>query len=90
MEWHGPFTIRDAVAVNKIIDAAQRCAHVRWLDDGDIAEGVARCIAHDGGGFLGGDEDVRDGFLHVSGITERWLPVVDLIGMVARGEFAVD
>lgn len=58
-------TIADVVALGTILSAAQQTAHVRWVegDKVDIHDGVARCIAHDGGGFLTGDEDVRDGVL---------------------------
>lgn len=90
MSEHGPFTIADTVHIETIMHAAQQGARVRWLDNGDLREGVARCIAHDGGGFLQSDEDVRDGFLHVSGMFEQWLPVTKLLGMVERGEFGIE
>lgn len=87
-----PLTIADVLDLNVILTAAQRCSHIRWLnrESGAICEGVARCIAHDQGGFLSADEDVRDGFLHVSGIGEQWIPVGDLMKLVREGGFAVD
>lgn len=84
-----PLTIADTVALATIIRCAQTTSRVRWLNDrGDLLDGTARCIAHDGGGFPGPDEDIRDMYLHVSGPGECWLPVSDLIGLVQRGEFA--
>lgn len=84
-------TADDVLELYTILDAAARGARVRWMTDNhDILDGVARCIAHDGGGFLSADEDVRDGFLHVSGISEWWLPVREIMAKVRVGAFAVD
>jgi hypothetical protein len=86
-------TAGDVFNLHTILDAAARGARVRWLADGndvDILDGVARCIAHDGGGLLRADEDVRDGFLHVSGMGEHWLPVRQIMAKVSVGTFAVD
>lgn len=86
-----PLTIGDVEALAVIHQAADRGKRVRWAaEDGEVREGVARCFAHDGGGFPTNQEDVRSSCLHVSGITETWLPVVDVMRMVKRGEFTVD
>jgi len=86
-----PLCIADVLALNTLLTAAQRTAHVRWqTPNGDLTDGVARAISHDGGGFLRSGEDVRDGFLHVSGMFERWVPVRYLMTLVPDGLFAVD
>lgn len=87
-----PLSIADVIALGVLCDAAARGAHVRWLHDetGDVVEGTARAIAHDGGGFMRMGEDVRDMYLHVSTAFEHWLPIRELMGKVTRGEFAAD
>lgn len=41
---------------------------------------VLRCFAHEGGGlWFDKDGDVRDAYVHGSGIMERWFKVSDLI-----------
>lgn len=46
--------------------------------------GRLRCYARDGGGFLPNDADVRDAFVHVSGMFERWFPVRDLLAALSN------
>lgn len=91
MSDHGPVSVSDVLALHTIINAATGTKRVRWLDgNNDLHEGVARAIAHDGGGFLSEGEDVRDGFLHVSGTIETWVPVAWLVDKVKATMFAVD
>lgn len=89
---HGPLTVATLTRLATLASAVQRCARVRWLayDDGPVLEGVARCFAHNGGGFLNEHEDVRDGFVHISGPGECWLPVSDVLGMMVRDVFVVE
>lgn len=88
---HGPLTISDVVALQTILTAAQQTRRVQYLlTNGEVVEGVARAIAHHGGGFLRNDEDVRDGYLHVSQFGEVWLPIKHVMEQVKRGEFVVD
>lgn len=85
-----PLTVRTLVHLSTLAGACQRTERVRWLLEGGVlAEGTARCFAHEGGGFLGADEDVRDAFVHISGHGEVWLPVMDVVALMERGEFAV-
>ena len=87
---HGPLTVSDLVALSTLLEAT-KVRRVRWLNEhGDLLDGVARCFAHEGGGFLGKDDDVRDYYLHVSGTFEHWLPVRELIPMVNEGRFVLD
>lgn len=87
----GPLTSTDVRALATIVDAAESGKHVRWANgSGDVLAGTARALARDGGGFPSSQEDVRDVCLHVSGITETWLPVVDVMRMLGEGMFAVD
>lgn len=88
---HGPLTVSDLTSLSIIAQAAERSARVRWLlDEGEVAEGVARAITHDDGGFLSSGDDVRDAYLWVSGVTERWLPVSSLVNGVRMGIVSFD
>ena len=46
--------------------------------------GRLRCYAREGGGFWPNDADVRDAFVHVSGVFERWFPVRELIDALSN------
>jgi hypothetical protein len=85
-------TMSNLIALGEIVRAAQGTRPIRWSTDGGatICEGIARAITHDGGNFLSGEDDVRDGYLWVSGIFERWIPVRDLMPLVNTGLFAID
>jgi hypothetical protein len=86
-----PLSIPEVLALAKIIDAAEHGAYVRRLVDDRLVEGVARCITgQPGGGFLHADQDIRDGFLHVSALGEFWWPIGELVESIGVGEFAVD
>jgi len=85
-----PLTVRTLVYLADLAGACQRTERVRWLlEGGVVAEGTARCFAHQGGGFLNSDEDVRDAYVHISGNGEIWLPVSDVLALMERGEFAI-
>jgi hypothetical protein len=90
-------TVRDAVALATILEAAQTNARVRWVDDNHpdgVNEGTARHLVKDSrtAGFLGANDDVRDAYLRVTTVSgwEAWLPVADLIDMVSETTFAID
>lgn len=87
------FTLRNVESVRPVIDAAVGNRHVRRLRaNGDIAEGTARSIGNDTGGFARNSEDVSECFLRVtmvSGWDEFW-PVADLMEQVRSGEFVCD
>lgn len=90
MSEHGIVSVADVHALAEIVHAAIDSKPVRWVNDaGDLNEGTARAISHHGGGFLTDDDDVRDGFLHISAGGEYWLPVPRLVDMLRRGEFVV-
>lgn len=46
--------------------------------------GRLRCYAHEGGGFWPNDADVRDAFVHVSGMFERWFSVRELMDAISN------
>ena len=89
-------SIPQVYQLHVIIDAAARGARVRWLasDGYTILEGTARHIVQspDNFGFLGGDQDVRDGYLRITSVTgmEHAVPVRRLMALVDGGGFAVD
>lgn len=80
-------TITDAGYLADIMRAVDRKDNVRltWYPfGGDNPEikttYVIRAITHDGGGFwFDPDGDVRDAYLWLSGTTERWLKISDLM-----------
>lgn len=90
---HGPLTVSTLTALGLLADAVERGNKIaRILPGGDVEWGVARAFTHDGGGFLGND-DVRDGFVWVSGgnrLTERWWPVAELLPGVHSGEVSTN
>jgi hypothetical protein len=85
-------SIAKACQIQTILRAAQGTLRVRWLTaNNDLLEGTARAICvREGGGFCGPEDDLRDGFLWISGTFEHWLPVRDVMDMIGRGEFALD
>lgn len=88
-----PLTISQATYLATLLTACQSNARVKWAVDGDtdrILDGVARAITHEGGGFLSRDEDVRDGYVWISGTFEHWLPVRDVLDLMAQYLFVVN
>ena len=87
-------TIRDAIALQTIIQAAQTTAKVaRAVDGGEVILGTARHIVKSPTdiGFLNADEDVRDGYLRVTlqnGFEAFWL-VRELMPEAEAGLFAL-
>lgn len=90
---NGILTASDAAAVYAVIDAAAGGKKVaRADDDGNVTYGTARSLCGDAtGGFLGGRDDVRDCYLHVTLTTgfEAFWPVRELMPMVMSGMFVV-
>lgn len=84
-------TVSELNALATLLRAVQTCAKVSWIDPNSerVIDGTARCFAHFGGGFLGQEDDVRDHYVHVSGLFESWLPVADVIPIVKAGTFCV-
>jgi hypothetical protein len=87
-----PLTFRQMSELQALMPAVQGCRPVRWLvdDTNVLCEGTARAITHIGGGFLNADEDIRDGFVWISGTMEHWLPVREVMAKISKGEFAID
>jgi hypothetical protein len=86
-----PLTIRDVVALNVIISAAQGCKKVaRLLEDGSPVFGIARSIGTENGAFITEGEDVRDAFLRVTTQAgwEVFWPVRELLALTKSGEFS--
>jgi hypothetical protein len=79
-----PLTMRDAGLLADIMRGVESGAKLLWYPDGaDSADhpvtGTMRAITHSGGGFWPHDADVRDGYVHVSGIMEHWYPVREVM-----------
>jgi len=88
-----PLTIPVLVALGTIMQAAQGNLKITWLGKNENIEvGTARSIGDQHGMFLRGDLDVRDAYLRITSVTgfEHFIPIMDVVGMVQRGEFALD
>lgn len=86
-------TINEVVTIAAILRAAQENQPVAFVaDNGQVLDSTARAIcACEGGGFLGGKEEVRDGYLWVTTASgfERWIPMREVIERVADGTIAL-
>ena len=80
-----PLTAQDVAHLHEVVNAADKGATVRWVRDTDdeVRTGVVRRIGpYDGTGHRDAP-DVRDQYLHISGTIEMWLPVMDVVAMLA-------
>lgn len=85
-----PLTLQTAKALGEIIDLAQRGARVKWLVENDnIMTGVMRSVGDAQGNFLRADDDIREAFVRVSATFEHFIPVMDMVRLIKRHEFAV-
>lgn len=83
-------TVRDAVALGSICDAAIHGRKVSWLlSNSEVLTGVARSIGDERGNFAREDEDIRDCYLRVSATFEHFLPVSEVLIMYRDGTFIV-
>ncbi|QDF18677.1 hypothetical protein SEA_PUPPER_191 [Gordonia phage Pupper] len=83
-------TIRDAVALGKIVEWSSTTAKVVRTDaEGNHLFGHARSIGSENGAFIRDDEDIRDAFLRVTSRTgfEHFIPVRELIAEVTNRVF---
>lgn len=87
-----PLTALDVTHLHTVLAAADRGASMRWASeyDDEVRTGVARRVgAYDG--YRHHDvPDVRDQFLHVSGAVELWLPMADVLTMLAEHTLAFE
>lgn len=88
---HPPFTLLDVRNVSELAEAADKGYKVRFsLDDGDnIAEGVARGFTNEEGYHFNYSSDVREACLWISGFTERFMPVSQILALMDKGMFTV-
>ena len=88
---HAPLTVHTLRKLRDLADAVYAGQPItRELPDGTILTGVARAFTRDGGGFLGPDEDVRDGYVWFSGAIESWWPVAELLDGLDNGTVALN
>lgn len=76
--------------IGEAVDQGRTIA--RW-NDGNVEWGIARAFTRDGGGFLTSTDDVREGFIWISGgnrFTERWWPVAELLTGFDRCEVSLN
>jgi hypothetical protein len=90
---HQPLTFVQLLQLSELVEASNRHATVRWAVDGDldvIASGVARHFTRDTfGNFPTHTDDVRDGYLRISGMVEHFLPVSTVLDLHTRGLFFI-
>ena len=88
-----PFTKGDALAVARILDAIVTGKRAEWIGVSMRAiKGTVRNIMADdeGRGFLDADADVRTGFLWISSTFEFFIPMTDVISMMADNLFVIE
>jgi hypothetical protein len=78
-----------------LLDCVQNDKPITWLADGEshrTITGVARAVCKDktGAAFLSNEDDVRDGYLWLSGNLEHFLPVRECLHMIREGEMALN
>ena len=87
-----PLTVRDALDIAAICEAAIHNQRVAWLygSHGDVMHGIARSIGDQNGNLAGRDDDIRDCYLRVSATFEHFLPVGEVMAMIRTGEFVAN
>jgi len=86
-----PLTVRDALDIAAICEAAIHGRRVAWLNErGDVMDGIARSIGDERGSFAGPDDDIRGCYLRVSATFEHFLPVADLMNLINTGQFVAN
>ena len=89
-----PLTIPELTTLSMLAECVQAGQPItRVTAAGDTEWGIARAFTRDGGGFLTTDEDVRDGFVWISGgsgLFERWWPVKELVEGIRDGDVALN
>lgn len=87
-------TVRLARALGNLADVVHLGRPItRMGPSGEPEWGVARAFTHDGGGFLTDADDIRDGYVWISGgsgLFERWWKVSELLEAYLAGEAAFD
>lgn len=86
-------TKSDAVNLAAILAAAQGNRRVARLVDGRVVEGEARSIGDENGNFLSEEDDVRDGYLRVTGGVigmDYFWPIKELMDETYMGTFIPD
>lgn len=91
---HAPLNVDTVLHLGQLAETVLAGQPITWLD-GDRTEhwGIARAFTHDGGGFLGGMDDIRDGFVWISvgdSLFERWIPVATLLEGMRWGLVALN
>jgi hypothetical protein len=88
---HAPLTLhalRQLASLADCVFAGQPITRV--LDDGEAFTGTARAFTRLGGGFLDSTEDIRDGYVWISGLFEQWWPVSELLAGLDNGTVALN
>lgn len=83
-------TLSELNRLAMLAEAVGEGRRIARLHDGLVQSGVARAFTREGGGFLTPDDDIRDGFVWVSGITESWWPVTELANGIDKGTVSLD
>jgi hypothetical protein len=89
MSQHQPLTVQLLHRLAAVVDVAETGGPVTWeTSTGRLTTAVARGITdHRGNHWFG---DVRDGYLWMSGTWEHFVPMAEVLDMVARGVMSLD
>lgn len=89
-----PLSVGDLALLRMLATAVEAEQPITYLDElGHTRWGIARAFTHEDGGFLGDSEDVREGFVWLSGGThfgEAFYPVQALVDGLREGRVALD
>lgn len=84
-----PLTARDVTDLATLLDGGRiKIARDPEFPD-RIIEGVIRTITRFDGDKRTESADLRDHFVHVSGVAEFWLPVQDVLAAMRSGRAAI-
>lgn len=95
MEELPPLSVSVLTRLGMLAECVQAGRPITYLKEGSSRAqwGIARAFTREGGGFLAENEDVRLGFVWMSGGThfgEVWVPVMELVEGIATGNVALD
>lgn len=86
-------TVSQLIRLGELLRGADQHDRVRWAVDGDtdrVTDGVLRGFTDaNGNHWHDSDGDVRNAYVRISGTMEHFLPVSDVLELMADGLFFV-
>lgn len=87
-----PLSVETVINLAKLIESARKGLSVKYFDPAteSVRDLVLREVStYDGEHYHPEAVDVRDQFVHLSGVFEVWYPVSQVLEAMARHEFAI-